>query len=175
MEAFFWILITIAFVIIIVVVQKFKKTALWSNFVFLEGENVIFSDDPERLEYVRPRDRARVLKRSRMRVTNKGRIIFAQQLPRSDDERVFAVFTLEHPSGSIMNSWSQYGYPIVPLDTAQLCVKINKKQGRYVVFSGETNMMINRIVGNILATLKVYTSRIVEYEKVLDMSIPIRD
>jgi len=175
MGTFFWILIMIAFVVIVVVVQKFKKTALLSNFVFLEGEKIIFSDDPERLGYVQPGDRVRVLMRSTVRITNKGRIIFAQYLSRSDDARVFAVFTLEAPSGSIMRSWSQYGYPIVPLDRSHLCVKTNQKRGRHISFSGETDTIINRMVGNIMFVLEVYTDRIVEYEKALGMSFPIRD
>jgi len=176
-----WILL-IGFVIFgIFFLSRFKKTKLFSNFPFEEGEKVIFEEEPASLIHKQfsiinsssTHKSYTFLRHPIIKITNKKRIIFAQK--NKNDAIVYAVFSMTDLTEEQKSSWIKLGFTFATLSAKDISVTTNTKKAHYeLILTGGMLDPISGVVGSNDFLMQVYTNDISSYEKNLDVKINLQ-
>ena len=174
-----WIIVIALVVVGIVFLSRFRKTKLFSNFPFEDGEEVVFTEEPALLQHkqssivgAKTQRNYHVLMRPIVKVTNKGKIIFAQKY--KNDALVYAVFSLKNLADEQKNAWKNLGYTFATLSGQDIKATASTKKAAYeITFIGGNSDPVTATMGVNDFIMQIYTNDISSYEKNLGVKNPV--
>ena len=175
-----WIIVIALVVVGIVFLSRFRKTKLFSNFPFEDGEEVVFTEEPALLQHkqssivgAKTQRNYHVLMRPIVKVTNKGKIIFAQKY--KNDALVCAVFSLKNLADEQKNAWKNLGYTFATLSGQDIKATASTKKAAYeITFIGGNSDPVTATMGVNDFIMQIYTNDISSYEKNLGVKIGVQ-
>ncbi|HRH23692.1 MAG TPA: hypothetical protein PK295_03605 [Candidatus Magasanikbacteria bacterium] len=192
MSTFFWALFGLVIGFFVVMSVRFRKTKLLSNFKYQPDEKQLFEEKPIKLEYGTDRPnrtvgitagggisvtsrsarRTRIL-RPWIRVTNKN-IIIVQKKEEKPDGPIYAVLWYGSASGdSAVSSWWKTGYVTVPITVSEIRA-VAQEDGVYMIEIPLPSLLPLPGMENMQQTANIWTSQLSQYEKALDIKIPVK-
>jgi len=174
-----WIIVIALVVVGIVFLSRFRKTKLFSNFPFEEGEEVAFTEEPVMMQHKQStivgattNRNFYVLMRPIVKVTNKGKIFFAQKY--KNDALVYAVFSMKALNEEQKTAWKNLGYMFATLSEQDIKAVTSTKKANYeITFTGGNSDPVTATMGVNDFIMQVYTNDISSYEKNLGVKIPV--
>lgn len=168
-----WAILILFFVFMVAVAIKFRNTKTLNQLLLDEGEELLFEENPKRIQFDRTRNRTTVIMRATIKITNK-RIIVGQRFFRKPDARIYTIFVLGAlPNGEgVVQQALQDGFASVQITLSDIVAKMDSKGGYIIDVQGSFEApMVGVVTPEYL--MRIYTSNLSGYEKALNRKITV--
>lgn len=168
-----WGLVIVFFLFMIVIAIKFRNTKTFNALPLEEGEEILFEENPARIQFDRERNRTTIVMRPVIRITNK-RIIVGQRFFRKPDARIYTIFSFTSTGESLLQKALKDGFATVPMNLTGATATMQSGGNEYTIdFHGTLEAVLPNTRFTPKYLMRVSTNNLSGYEKALNIKISV--